>query len=98
MMCATQFKEINALNKAIQPFRIFKSIDCDIRVSGELDFDNTFLKKFDLVIVSIHQLLKMDEAKATRRLIRAIENPYTTILGHMTGRLLLIRAGYPVGF
>ena len=93
-----QFKEIDALNKAIRPFRIFKSIECDIRVSGELDFDNAFLKKFDLVIVSIHQLLKMDEAKATKRLIRAIENPYTTILGHMTGRLLLIRPGYPIDF
>jgi len=93
-----QFKEIDALNKATRPFRIFKSVECDIRVSGELDFDNSFLKKFDLVIVSIHQLLKMDEAKATRRLIRAIENPYTTILGHMTGRMLLIRPGYPVNF
>jgi len=93
-----QFKEIDALNKAIKPFRIFKSIECDIRVSGELDFDDAFLKKFDLVIVSIHQLLKMDEVKATRRLIRAIENPYTTILGHMTGRLLLIRPGYPIDY
>jgi DNA polymerase (family 10) len=93
-----QFEEIDTLNKAIKPFRIFKSIECDIRVSGELDFDDAFLEKFDLVIVSIHQLLKMDEAKATKRLIRAIENPYTTILGHMTGRLLLIRSGYPVDF
>jgi len=93
-----QFKEINALNKLVKPFRIFKSIECDIRVSGELDFDNNFLKKFDLVIVSIHQLLKMDEARATKSLIKAIENPYTTILGHMTGRMLLIRPGYPVDF
>ncbi len=50
------------------------------------------------MIVSIHQLLKMDEEKATRRLIKAIEHPYTTILGHMTGRQLLIRPGYPVNF
>jgi DNA polymerase (family 10) len=80
------------------PFKIFKSIECDIKVSGELDFENSFLKGFDLVIVSIHQLLKMDETKATNRLIRAIENPYTTILGHMTGRLLLSRNGYPVNY
>lgn len=93
-----QFKEIDALNKIVNPFRIFKSIECDIKVSGELDYEVSFLKKFDLVIVSIHQLLKMDEAKATRRLIKAIENPYTTILGHMTGRMLLIRPGYPVNF
>ena len=56
------------------------------------------LSHFDLVIISIHQLLKMNEDKATTRLIKAIENPYTTILGHMTGRQLLIRSGYPVNF
>jgi DNA polymerase (family 10) len=93
-----QMKEIDLLNKALAPFRIFKSIECDIKVSGELDYENDFLKNFDLVIISIHQLLKMDKEKATKRLIRAIENPYTTILGHMTGRQLLIRPGYPVDF
>jgi DNA polymerase (family X) len=93
-----QFKEIDALNKEISPFHIFKSIECDILVNGDLDFDKNLLKKFDLVIVSIHQALKMEEEKATRRLIKAIENPYTTILGHMTGRQLLIRPGYPVNF
>ena len=93
-----QMEEIDKLNKELSPFRIFKSIECDIKVSGELDYEDSFLKKFDLVIISIHQLLKMDEVKATNRLIRAIENPYTTILGHMTGRQLLIRPGYPVNF
>src|SRR5918993_2664685 len=73
-----QMAAIDALNKKLKPFHIFKSIECDILVSGELDYDNTFLKKFDLVNISIHQLLKMDVEKATRRLIRAIENPYTT--------------------
>ena len=91
-------KEIDKLNSQLKSFRIFKSIECDIRVSGELDYEDSFLKGFDLVIVSIHQLLKMDEKKATGRLIKAIENPYTTILGHMTGRQLLIRPGYPVNF
>jgi DNA polymerase (family 10) len=93
-----QLKEIDELNKRLKLFRIFKSIECDIRVSGELDYENSFLKNFDLVIVSIHQLLKMDEDKATKRLIKAIENPFTTIVGHMTGRLLLNRPGYPVNF
>jgi DNA polymerase (family 10) len=51
-----------------------------------------------MVIVSVHQLLKMNEERATSRLIKAIENPFTTILGHMTGRQLLIRPGYPVNF
>jgi len=93
-----QFQEIDRLNKVHSPFKIFKSIECDILVSGELDYDDTLLKQFDLVIVSIHQQLKMAEAKATARLIKAIENPYTTILGHMTGRQLLIRLGYPLNF
>jgi DNA polymerase (family 10) len=93
-----QHKEIDALNKTLSPFKIFKSIECDILVSGELDYEESILKKFDLVIISVHQLLKMNEEKATRRLIKAIENPYTTILGHMTGRQLLIRPGYPVDF
>jgi DNA polymerase (family 10) len=93
-----QLKEIDLLNKKVSPFHIFKSIECDILVSGELDYDTNLLKRFDLVIVSIHQLLKMNEQRATARLIKAIENPLTTILGHMTGRQLLIRPGYPVDF
>ncbi len=91
-----QMEQVNKLNKDLKPFKIFKSIECDIKVSGDLDYEDTFLKKFDMVIISIHQLLKMDEEKATRRLIKAIENPYSTILGHMTGRQLLVRPGYPV--
>jgi DNA polymerase (family 10) len=91
-----QMEEIDRLNKKFVPFKIFKSIECDILVSGELDYTNDFLQRFDLVIISVHQLLKMNEEKATKRLIKAIENPYTTILGHITGRQLLIRPGYPV--
>ena len=91
-----QFKAIDMLNKKMKPFVIFKSIECDILVSGELDLDDEILRECDLVIVSIHQQLKMDEDRATKRLIKAIENPYTSILGHMTGRKLLIRQGYPV--
>jgi DNA polymerase (family 10) len=93
-----QMKEIDALNKRLKGIRIFKSIECDILVSGELDYDAALLQQFDMVIVSVHQLLKMNEERATARLIKAIENPYTTILGHMTGRQLLIRPGYPVDF
>ncbi|MEX6689852.1 PHP domain-containing protein [Danxiaibacter flavus] len=93
-----QLAAIDALNKKMAPFRIFKSIECDILVSGELDYNAALLSKFDLVIASVHQQLKMDEEKATRRLIKAIENPFTTILGHMTGRQLLIRPGYSLDF
>ena len=54
------------------------------------------LKQFDFIIASVHSNLKMDKMKATSRLLKAIENPYTTILGHPTGRLLLAREGYPI--
>jgi DNA polymerase (family 10) len=93
-----QLAAIDELNKKMKPFKIFKSIECDILVSGELDYNPGLLGQFDMVIISVHQQLKMDQQKATKRLIRAIENPFTTILGHMTGRQLLIRPGYPVDF
>lgn len=91
-----QFAEIDALNKTFIDFKIFKGIESDILNDGALDYDEDILKQFDFIIASIHSNLKMDEAKATQRLITAIENPYTTILGHPTGRLLLSRKGYPI--
>lgn len=91
-----QQKEVDELNLKYPDFKIFKSIECDILFDGKLDYTNEILRSFDLVIASVHQNLKMDEQKGTSRLIAAIENPYTTILGHMTGRLLLSRPGYPV--
>jgi len=84
------------IEKQQEPFKIFKSIECDILNDGSLDYDEGILKTFDLVIASIHANLKMDENKAMQRIIKAIENPYTHILGHMTGRLLLAREGYPL--
>ena len=98
-----QHRQIDLLNEQYkdlsggrQAFRIFKSIESDILGDGSLDYTNNILSTFDLVIASVHSNLKMSEEKAMMRLIKAIENPYTTILGHMTGRLLLSRNGYPV--
>ncbi|NCW87676.1 MAG: DNA polymerase/3'-5' exonuclease PolX [Chitinophagia bacterium] len=93
---AAQHQQIDLLNKRYAPFRIFKSIESDILSDGSLDYEETVLSSFDLVIASIHSNLRMLKEKATERLIRAIENPFTTILGHPTGRLLLSRAGYPI--
>lgn len=93
---AAQQAAIDALNKKLAPFKIFKSIECDILNDGKLDYTDDILSSFDLVIASVHSNLKMIEEKANQRLLKAIENPYTTILGHMTGRLLLSRKGYPV--
>ncbi len=91
-----QWTEIDSLNTSLAPFRIFKGIESDILSDGALDYDDDLIRQFDFVIASIHSGLKMDLAKSTARLIKAIENPYTRILGHPTGRLLLARQGYPV--
>ena len=91
-----QHRLIEELNNKLTGFKIFKSIESDILYDGSLDYSNAILSTFDLVIASVHSILKMTEEKAMQRLITAIENKYTTILGHMTGRLLLSRKGYPV--
>ncbi len=93
---ADQAEAVDKLNSELAPFTIFKGTEADIHSDGSLDFDKEILKTLDFVVASIHTPLKMDEEKATQRLIRAVDNPFTTILGHITGRLLLRRAGYPV--
>jgi DNA polymerase (family 10) len=91
-----QHDEIDKLNIANPNFTIFKGIECDILYNGQLDYSDDVLSSFDYVVASVHSILKMNEEKAMSRLISAIENPYTTILGHPTGRLLLLREGYPI--
>ncbi|MBN8691582.1 MAG: DNA polymerase/3'-5' exonuclease PolX [Bacteroidetes bacterium] len=91
-----QHKEIEKLNKALAPFKIFKGIESDILNDGNLDYEKDVLSSFDFIVASVHSNLKMNEEKANQRLIKAIENPFTTILGHPTGRLLLARNGYPI--
>lgn len=93
-----QWQEINALNQQFTDFKILKGIESDILADGSLDYSEDILAQFDFIIVSVHSNLKMDEMKATTRLIKAIEHPRTTILGHPTGRLLLARKGYPIDF
>ncbi|WP_317172204.1 PHP domain-containing protein [Hymenobacter sp. BRD67] len=93
-----QQREIDELNAELAPFRIFKGIEADILGDGSLDYDEALRDSFDFIVASIHSNLKMDEARATERLLRAIANPHTTMLGHPTGRLLLRRAGYPIDF
>ncbi|SMG17472.1 DNA polymerase (family 10) [Marivirga sericea] len=91
-----QQEEIEELNEKLAPFKIFKGIESDILNDGSLDYADEVLQSFDFVVSSIHSPLSMDEKTATNRLINAIANPFTTILGHPTGRLLLQRKGYPV--
>ncbi len=91
-----QHEEIDRLNSKLAPFKIFKGIESDILGDGSLDYPEDILRSFDFIVASVHANLKMDMDKANTRLIRAIENPHTTILGHPTGRLLLGRPGYPI--
>lgn len=91
-----QHEEIDQLNKELAPFKIFKGIESDILGDGSLDYPEEMLKSFDFIVSSVHSILNMDIKRATKRLLTAIENPYTTILGHPTGRLLLRREGYPI--
>ncbi len=96
-----QHEEIDRLNQTVfaglpKPFKILKGIESDILGDGSLDYPEEVLKTFDYVVASVHSNLNMNSEKATSRLLTAIENPYTTILGHPTGRLLLVREGYPI--
>lgn len=93
-----QHEEIDHLNKKITDFHIFKGVESDILSDGSLDYPDEILERFDFIVASIHSNIKMDKDKATARIIKAVENPYTTILGHPTGRLLLSRKGYEIDY
>jgi DNA polymerase (family 10) len=94
-----QHEEIDRLNQQFGgSFKILKGIESDILGDGALDYSDDILASFDYVVASVHSNLTMNSEKATARLINAIQNPYTTILGHPTGRLLLARAGYPIDY
>lgn len=90
-----QATEIEALRKKFK-IRIFWGTECDILKDGSLDYPDSVLSGYDFVIASVHSLFNLSEDDMTRRIIRAVENKYVTILGHMTGRLLLERDGYAV--
>lgn len=90
-----QHEEIDRLNEEYAgKFRILKGTECDILKDGALDFDDNTLARFDFVVASIHSQFQLPPEEQTQRLIRAIENPYCSILGHPTGRILLERDGY----
>jgi DNA polymerase (family 10) len=92
-----QLEEIDRLNEQLIPagFRILKGVESDILPDGSLDYTDDLLDQLDYVVASIHSKFNMSADEATERMVRAIRNPYTTILGHPSGRLLLKREGYP---
>jgi DNA polymerase (family X) len=91
-----QHAEIDAYNRSGGAVRLFKGIESDILSDGSLDYPDDVLAGFDYVVGSVHSGFQMSEREMTDRLLRAIENPHLTMLGHLTGRLLLVRDGYAV--
>jgi DNA polymerase (family 10) len=91
-----QIAAIRKLNKKFDGFRLFAGIECDILRDGKLDFDDEILSELDFVVASVHSVFNLSEAEMTKRVIRAIENPFVTILAHPTGRLLLKREPYSI--
>ena len=93
-----QQRTIDRLNERydVRRFQIFKGVESDILADGALDYPEEILASFDLVIASVHSRFRMSRKEQTDRIVRAVENSYTTVLGHMTGRLLTRRPGYEV--
>src|SRR5439155_207940 len=91
-----QVAVIRKLNKKFDGFRLFTGVECDILRDGSLDFPDEVLSQLDFVVASVHSALGLSEADMTRRMIRAMGNPFVTMLAHPTGRLLLKREPYKV--
>jgi DNA polymerase (family 10) len=91
-----QWDEIDAVNAANPDIRVLKGVESDILPDGSLDYPDEILAGFDFIIGSVHSRFAMSEAEMTARFLRAIENPYLTLIGHPTGRLLLQRQAYPL--
>ena len=93
---ARQHEEIDAINAEMKPegFRVLKGCECDILADGALDYSDAILSRMDFVVASVHSRFNLSAMEMTNRLIAAVENPHTTIMGHLTGRLLLSRSPY----
>ena len=92
----SQIAAIRKLNKKFNGFRLFAGVECDILRDGKLDFDDEILSELDFVVASVHSVFNLSEAEMTKRVIRAMENRFVTILAHPTGRLLLKREPYSI--
>lgn len=91
-----QIDEIHALNKKWNDFQLLAGTEVDILKDGSLDFENDLLEKLDYSVASIHGSFQLNEKEQTARIIRAMENPHVTMIGHLTGRILLKRKGYDI--
>jgi len=93
---ARQADEIDEVNQRLEGFRVLKGIEADILQDGRIDYDEHVLERLDFVIASVHSRFNMGEKEMTARMLAAMDNPYLTIIGHPTGRLLLSRDPYPI--
>jgi DNA polymerase (family 10) len=93
---ARQAEEIDRVNERLESFRVLKGIEADILQDGTVDFDERVLERLDFVIASVHSRFNMGSQEMTARMLTAMDNPYLTIIGHPTGRLLLSRDPYPI--
>jgi DNA polymerase (family 10) len=92
-----QHRDADRLNRGFgRGFFVFKGIESDILADGSLDYPAAILRTFDFVVASVHSLFRKPRADQTERIVQAVRNPFTTILGHMTGRQLLRRPGYEI--
>ena len=91
-----QIAAIRKLNKNFNRFRLFAGVECDILRDGSLDFEDDILSELDFAVASVHSVFNLSEAEMTRRITRALQNPFVTMLAHPTGRLLLKRDAYVV--
>lgn len=91
-----QHDEIDELNASLRDFRVLKGVEADILADGRLDYDAELLDRFDFVIGSVHSRFSMDGGAMTERVLRAMDDPHLTVLGHPTGRLLLSRKAYAI--
>src|SRR5437764_2562311 len=93
-----QWREIDKAAPQVAPPRVFRGTEADILADGSIDYGEPVLSKFDFVVASIHSRFQMPKDEMTERMLRALDDPYVTFLGHITGRKLLSRDGYSVDF
>ena len=93
-----QQAEIKRHEKGVAPMRVFRGTEADILGNGTIDYGDKILSKFDFVIASVHSNFKMPKDEMTERILKAMDDPHVTFIGHLTGRLLLSREGYSVDY
>jgi DNA polymerase (family X) len=93
-----QQAEIAEHERAVAPMRVFRGTEADILPDGSIDYDRKTREKFDFIVASVHSRFNMDRDEMTERMLRALDDPTVTFLGHITGRKLLVRDGYSVDF